>query len=223
MLRNSTRPYTDRSVRSPAGVRIEERLAQRVLARPCTDGDELYGPDSDDQKCTEEGGSPGSLTERDLLLIRDQARIQHAETPEQIQGLTDAWNAAKELVHTNPQALDDPVQVEQMFWSLAKMIEPQKNAHGYRHVAVTFNDPKAKPAPPSHEVPDLMHGLFRAYSMSGYDPDVAYKKMMDVHPLTDGNGRIGDLFWKMDHVRRGNPWPDSHPPDLFDTDKSEFS
>lgn len=233
MLRKSNRPYTDRSVRPPARARIEERLSQRALikavtlvqdlaeARPCTDGDELYGPESDDQKCTEEGELPGSLTEHDLLLLHDQARLQHSDSPEEIQGLTDAWNAAKAAVHRAPEALNDPEGAENLALSLATMIDP-RNAKGYRTVPVTFG-PGKPPALDPELVPRAMSQLFGAYASQALEPDEWYHEFEKIHPLEDGNGRLGDLMWKMDHVRRGLPWPTSHPPDFFGTDQSDYT
>jgi mannose-6-phosphate isomerase-like protein (cupin superfamily) len=241
MLRRSKDPYHDFTLRPTAQERIEDRLADRVKghpkfitydelkeydsteARPCTPGDEEYGPGSEDQKCTEEGGgdAAGSLTEHDLLLIHDQARLQHAESPEQLQGLTDAWNAGKSLVHSDPEALSDPEKTEALALGLAKMIE-SRNAKGYRKVPVTFG-PGKPPALDPELVPRAMNQLFGAYADQALEPDEWYHEFQKVHPLEDGNGRLGDLLWKMDKVRRGEPWPDTHPPDFFGTDKSEHT
>lgn len=36
-----------------------------------------------------------------------------------------------------------------------------------------------------------------------------------VHPFEDGNGRLGDLLWKIDVTRRTGVWPKFLPPESF--------
>ena len=126
MLRRSKDPYTDFSKGLSNLDRIVNRLSDRVdkaQARPCTPGDEVFGPGAEDQKCTEDGGAGAaeSLTEQDVLLIHDQARLQHSDSPEEIQGLTDAWNAAKSSILENPGGMNDPEQAEAFALGLAKI------------------------------------------------------------------------------------------------------
>jgi mannose-6-phosphate isomerase-like protein (cupin superfamily) len=226
MLRRSKDPYTDFSPGLSKLDKIVNRLAARAdeaQARPCTPGDEVFGPGAEDQKCTEDGGAgaAGSLTEQDILLIHDQARLQHADSPEQLSGLADAWNAAKAAAHENPEGMSDPAQAEAFALGLAKMIEP-RNGKGYRQVPVTFG-PGKPPALAPGLVPRAMEQLFGAYADQALSPDEWYHEFEKVHPLEDGNGRLGDLLWKMDHVRRGQEWPATHPPDFFGTDKSDYT
>jgi hypothetical protein len=68
-----------------------------------------------------------------------------------------------------------------------------------------------------------MEGLFGAYAEQVMEPDEWYHEFEKVHPLEDGNGRLGDLLWKMDKARRGEAWPNTHPPDFFGTDKSDYT
>jgi len=171
----------------------------------------------------QEGGSEGSgaLSGHDLLLIHDQARLQHADSPEQIQGLTDAWNAAKGAIYTKPEIFSDPETTEQLALQLGTLIEP-RNKGRYRHVPATFGPGKPPAVDPS-TVPRAMQQLWMAYSEQLLEPDEWYHEFEKVHPLEDGNGRLGDLMWKIAKVRKGEEWPNTHPPDLFGTDESQFS
>lgn len=67
----------------------------------------------------------------------------------------------------------------------------------YRTVAVTFRTVVNEP--PSHtRVPYLMENLILGINES--DNAAAYadeytKEFLDIHPFTDGNGRVGSLLW----------------------------
>lgn len=193
----------------------------RLLARPCGD-DEKYP-----EKCTEPGqnGAPegsGGLTEHDHALIKDQARLQNADSPEQVAGLARAWGKAKRQLANDPEAFGDSDALESMVLDWARDIEPQ-NARGYRKVPVRFDAAGTRQAVPPDQVPGAMKMLFRAYSEQWAEPDELYLEFEKIHPFGDGNGRVGDLLWKVAKVRAGEPWPNTHPPDFFGTDKSEFS
>jgi mannose-6-phosphate isomerase-like protein (cupin superfamily) len=175
---------------------------------------------SKDMECHEGGGAEG-ITEMDLLLIHDQARLQHADNPEQIQGLTDAWNAAKYAVGKNPEVFDDPGKTEEFALLLSALIEP-RNSKGYRRVPVTFG-PGKPPAVDPEMVPRAMESLWMAFSEQLADPDEWYHEFEKIHPLEDGNGRLGDIMWKIAKVRQGEEWPTTHPPDFFGSDKSEYT
>ncbi len=226
MLRNSKDPYTVRGVSRKWFQRVKEvSLSDFVPA-----GDEEPGS-GDDQPCGEhfiskdmechEGGAPEGITEMDLLLIHDQARLQHADSPEQIQGLTDAWNAAKYAVGKNPEVFDDPGKTEEFALLLSALIEP-RNSKGYRRVPATFG-PGKPPAMDAANVPSAMQGLWRAFSEQIAEPDEWYHEFEKIHPLEDGNGRLGDIMWKIAKVRQGEEWPTTHPPDFFGSDKSEYT
>ena len=186
--------------------------------QPC--GDHFI---SKDMECHQGGGSAVTegLTETDLLLIHDQARLQHANSPEQIQGLTDAWNAAKYSVKNSPEIFEDPEKTENFALLIASLIEP-RNKKGYRRVPVTFG-PGKPPAMDAEQVPGAMQGLWRAFSEQIADPDEWYHEFEKIHPLEDGNGRLGDIMWKIAKVRQGEEWPTTHPPDFFGTNKSEYT
>ncbi len=232
MLRNSKDAYTVRGVSRKWFQRVKKiSLSDYVPAgdqepgsgddQPC--GDHFISKDVECHQGAPEPVVPESegLTEMDLLLIHDQARLQHADSPEQIQGLTDAWNAAKYAVKNNPEIFEDPGKTENFALLIASLIEP-RNGKGYRRVPVTFGPGKPLAVDPE-QVPRAMESLWAAFSEQVAEPDEWYHEFQKIHPLEDGNGRLGDIMWKIAKVRQGEEWPTTHPPDFFGTDKSEHT
>lgn len=74
---------------------------------------------------------------------------------------------------------------------VARLVEPRVNfGRGFRE----FNVIVGLSVPPDwHEVNRLMEDLVRL--SSALEPDLWYKSYEEIHPLGDGNGRTGNIFW----------------------------
>ncbi|MDX1535796.1 MAG: Fic family protein, partial [Candidatus Spechtbacterales bacterium] len=53
------------------------------------------------------------------------------------------------------------------------------------------------------------------HALSKEDITNIYKEFELIHPFEDGNGRVGDLLWKVSIARKSGEWPEELPPDLF--------
>lgn len=75
---------------------------------------------------------------------------------------------------------------------MAAMIEPEKNAHGYRHVPVHFGDFVLLPW---ESVPRQVSMLLSAQDdLSASDFYLQYE---GIHPHKDGNGRLGAILFNV--------------------------
>lgn len=156
---------------------------------------------------------PEGLTAVDIELINKQCELQRATSSEQIQGFSQAYSEAKRLAlnQTELAALTGET-VENFILHLASFIE-KRNENGYRHVPVTFARGGTALAP--EVVPRAMESFSEAYAESRLTPTEAYTEFEKIHPLEDGNGRLGDLLWKIAITRETGRWPELLPPDIF--------
>lgn len=154
---------------------------------------------------------PEGLTEKDKELINQQCQNQHATKPEQIEGFARAYAKAKAYAEKQEWPIFGE-KAEALILEFAEMIEP-RNKDGYRTTPVTFANMNRAVSP--DVVPRAMTMFAEAYAEAELAPAHLYEEFQKIHPFEDGNGRVGDLLWKIAMARENGEWPETLPPDLF--------
>lgn len=154
---------------------------------------------------------PEELTDRDVKLIRKQCELQNAISREQILGFARAYREAKVLVADRAQLKGlTPERVTDLILEWAVMIE-SRNTNGIRTTTVRL--PRGTIIDPP--TPEQMVRFVEFYARGDFTPLEAYVEFEKIHPFEDGNGRLGDLLWKMAVTRETGNWPEELPPDVF--------
>lgn len=160
---------------------------------------------------------PEPLTEVDKKLIIEQCENQNATSKEQIEGFANAYHMVKELASDSTwlESLDANV-IYDLILTLAKIIE-EVNTNGFRKVEiVSFQAAKAE------NIVHLIGKFCEIYTESKLTSEELYKVFEEIHPFLDGNGRLGDLLWKLDTKRKTGIWPETLPPEVFHTDNASI-
>ncbi len=156
---------------------------------------------------------PENLSETDIALVNKQCELQHATSKEQIEGFAAAYIKAKQLAENIDEFKQmNGADIEALILQLAEMIE-SGNSKGYRSVEVKFAGGGS--ALKAELVPRAMESFSKAYAEALLEPVEAYTEFEKIHPFEDGNGRVGDLLWKMAVKRESGKWPEELPPDVF--------
>ena len=156
---------------------------------------------------------PQGLSPKDIELIQRQCENQHATSNEQILGFANAYLTAKTFA-SNPESLATLTKEStyDFILELAALIE-KRNDKGFRTTPVRFRSFKSALEPAL--VPRAMETYSMAYAEHALSPTDLYKEFQEIHPFEDGNGRVGDLLWKIAMTRETKQWPETLPPNLF--------
>lgn len=155
---------------------------------------------------------PEGLSAKDIELVYRQCELQQATSKKQLEGFATAYLKAKQftkdlsLVNLNGEVILDLVL------DLASLIE-SRNSKGFRTTPVRFKNHNQ--AIDAGLVPRAMEVFSIAYAEGELDSISLYREFEEIHPFEDGNGRVGDLLWKIAITRETGNWPEEIPPDIF--------
>ena len=116
---------------------------------------------------------------------------------ESVYWMVDGYEWAQE----NSQEPPIPEQIE---W-LGSLIEPYKNASGFRHVPVYVSGNEKL----YHAlIPEAINSLCQALENYTLEPDEWFREYENIHPFVDGNGRTGAILFNWISGTLDNPkWP----------------
>ena len=163
---------------------------------------------------------PTNLSARDIELVWQQCQIQgDGDKPEAVEAFAEAYSLVK-AISVERSFPSNQGEAEALILHLGEMLDPKHNSNGYRRVPARFTVTKFAVAPSL--IPQAMSGFCWAYARGILKSDNAYREFEEIHPFFDGNGRIGDLLWKMAVTRESGKWPEELPPDIFGEDRSKI-
>lgn len=140
------------------------------------------------------------LTQAQLRVVRWAAEECKRQRSGELSvaGMVEAWNYAMRRSTLGQEAI----------LHMAKLIEPEVNAKGWRSVNVRVGyDVKG----PWEEVPRQM--ALYVNGLEDMEAEEAYRHFEQIHPFRDGNGRVGTLIYNWKRCSLETP---IHPPDWDD-------
>ncbi|HCC22959.1 TPA: hypothetical protein DF272_02160 [Candidatus Falkowbacteria bacterium] len=171
---------------------------------------------------------PDDLTMTDIRLIIKQCIQQNAIEDDDVRGFAAAYAQAKRMFASGEKFATitaDDLLVMILHW--AELTDP-RNKKGFRRVPAGFANGKfaLEPAKISQAMETLCTALAEqlrdGFSTDPDDwgrppltPTDYFKEFEEIHPFEDGNGRVGDLLWKIAMQRETGQWPKKLPPKVF--------
>lgn len=121
---------------------------------------------------------------RELRYIAEEVTRQGAG-PMHVLWMAGAWERAKADRSLNLPVT--PVLIE----AWGRLVDPEANAGGFRRVNVQVG---GRLCPHWTEALVRLDHLCEGLREISISPDFAYRELLAIHPLRDGNGRTGKIF-----------------------------
>jgi len=138
------------------------------------------------------------MTEQVKAWCYRQCELQHATTIEDFDGMENAWEAAAIRAKIGAPLTVGKIQ------QLARVIDPVANPNGRFRTgpAVFMGGGSAVDADLIGGALDYLFTQLRVYDMT---PPEFYRELMWIHPMKDGNGRLGALVYNILNGTIDNP------------------
>lgn len=149
-----------------------------------------------------EQSAAGSFTEALIAIVAfcaEECRRQNSGEMS-VHCMLTAYNTAFDKVHSGLNIFRPEVILE-----LAALIEPEGNANGYRKVNVRFaNMSVVNWENIEHQIESLMEAATRL-TVEEFTAQELYVEFEKIHPMKDGNGRLGKILFNARNCTLLNP------------------